>query len=212
MRPSPSDCARTRLRLPLTQTESTAVQALRDMSDSTRRTLDYQAAPERDVIMAITDTAGAADGVDEMQVAQTVSAAAAGFDASLLKPETQLDTLPPLEQVLHFKSADGEQLVGREIVYKWTDGEWYRARLVKQATDGSVKSNGRVCNYRAFFDDDEEILNVPLYSATYAKGAEARNHGWMLVAMPRAAAEPLLQAPAQPLAALMPPAGQGGLP
>mmetsp|Transcript_31057 Transcript_31057/g.98003 ORF Transcript_31057/g.98003 Transcript_31057/m.98003 type:complete len:186 (+) Transcript_31057:432-989(+) len=185
MRPSPSDCARTRLRLPLTQTESTAVQALRDMSDSTRRTLDYQAAPERDVIMAITDTAGAADGVDEMQVAQTV---------------------------LHFKSADGEQLVGREIVYKWTDGEWYRARLVKQATDGSVKSNGRVCNYRAFFDDDEEILNVPLYSATYAKGAEARNHGWMLVAMPRAAAEPLLQAPAQPLAALMPPAGQGGLP
>ena len=57
-------------------------------------------------------------------------------------------------------------------MYRFKEG-WYRGRILnKQATDGTVKVNKRICNYRVFYmvfyEADDEMLNQPLYSQTYA--------------------------------------------
>ena len=109
------------------EVETAAAQMLKKMSDSTRRSIDYTSAPEREVIQEVTGVVGAADGVDEAQVGKVVDAASAGFDPDVLSNDTLLDSLPPHAGTLAFKSADGHVLKGREIVYKFKEG-WFRGR------------------------------------------------------------------------------------
>ena len=61
---------------------------MKKMADSTRRALEYAAAPEREVVQQITGRSGAVDGVDEAQHDATIDAAGAGFAAVLLRGNT----------------------------------------------------------------------------------------------------------------------------
>eukprot|EP00966_Prymnesium_polylepis_P316616 7316057-Prymnesium_polylepis.1 len=150
------------------------------MSDSTRLSLEYASSAERDVVRSLTGKSGAADGIDEAEVRATVSATDAGFDTDELSTETQLDSLPPLESVLKFGSENGSVLKGREIMYHFDSG-WFRGRLLKPASGKSVKHKKRICNFRVFFDADDELLNLPLYSSNYAKDASSPTDTWMLL-------------------------------
>ena len=189
----------------ISQVETAAQQMLKTMSDSTRRTIQYGTAPADEVAEAIASAAITVAGVEVIDTAQltVIDAAAAGFDAALLPGDTLLDTRPPLEKILMFGSADGHVLKGRELLYKFAQG-WYRGRVLKQATDKAVKTNKRICNYRVFFEADDEMLNQPLYTQTYAKGAAAGEHSWILLALPGegGCAQLVLGAPTPPPAAL----------
>ena len=191
------------------EVESVATMMLKKVSDSTRRTIDYNSAPERDVILSVTGAVGAADGVDEAQVSATIDAASAGFSSSDLAGETLLDTLPPLEKVVAFRSSDGHVLKGREIMYKFKEG-WFRGRVLKQNSDGTIRMNKRICNFRVFFEADDEMLNQPLYSQTYAQDATGPVHTWMLLASSGSGsggrAQLALEGPATAPLALMSPA------
>ena len=74
-----------------------------------------------------------------------------------------------------------------------------------------MKTAKRICNFRVFFEADDEMLNQPLYEQNYGKNVVGPEHSWMLLASK--AASPLsleldgLRAPS-PLA-LMPPTGTG---
>ena len=189
----------------ISQVETAAQQMLKTISDSTRRTIDYGTAPAAEVAEALALGTATVEGVEVLDTAQltVIDAAAAGFDAALLPGDTLLDTRPPLEKILAFQSADGEVLKGREILYKFAQG-WYRGRVLKQATDRAVKTNKRICNYRVFFEADDEMINQPLYTQTYAKNAAAGEHSWVLLALPGEGgrAQLLLEAPTPPPAAL----------
>jgi hypothetical protein len=139
-------------------------------------------------------------------VRSTLTAAAAGFDSALLPGETLLDKLPPLEEILEFKSVGAHVLKGREILYKYPEG-WFRGRVLKPATDATVKDNKRICNFMVFFEEDDELINRPLYSRTYVTNAKAVVHSWVLLAVSSAGERAPLdsEAPAARLLALMPP-------
>jgi hypothetical protein len=130
--------------------------------------------------MDIADRSGAADGVDEAQVGVTVPAS--GFNTSELPDGQLLDTLPPLESMLAFKSLDSHQLKGREIMYKFPKDGWYRGRILKPATDGTVKDNTRICNCMVFFEADDELVNRPLYTQNYSTKAVGADGSWALLA------------------------------
>ena len=97
-------------------------------------------------------------------------------------------------------------LKGREILYKFSQG-WFRGRVLKQATNGTVRCNKRICNYRVFFEDDDELLNQPLYSQTYATDGASAVHSWVLIALPTLAGcmRGALVGPTAAPFALMPP-------
>jgi hypothetical protein len=163
--------------------ESAAQKMLQKMSDSTRRTIELASTSEREVILSITGKAGAADGVDEAQSHRTIDAASAGFDSDVLVGETLLETLPPLEAILTFGSEHAKVLKGREIMYNFGEGVgWHRGLILKPAHDATVKQKKRICNFRVFFESDDELLNQPLYAQTYAAGAAGAADTWMLIA------------------------------
>ena len=187
------------------RTEAVASSMLKSMSDSTRRTIEYASATDRQVIREVANRSGAADGVDEAQASAHV--AASGFNTSELPDGELLDTLPPMERVLAFGSEAARELKGRELVYKFPKQGWYRGRVLKAATDGTVKTNKRICNFRVFFEADDEFVNQPLYSQNYTTNAEGADHSWALVSLKVRAGSgaPLLELDAgpAPLLALM---------
>ena len=97
-------------------------------------------------------------------------------------------------------SAEGVALKGRELMFRFEEG-WFRGRILKQANDRSVKSSGHVCNYRVFYEADDELLNQPLYPNSYSPHSTARTGAWVLLAVPRVA----LEGPQPQMLALMPP-------
>ena len=109
----------------------------------------------------------------------------------------------PSAAVLEFKSELGRELKGREIIYHFQEG-WFRGRILKQADNMRIKSNGRPCNYRVFYEADDEFLNQALYPETYASDASAPVDGWMLVGGFEPHALALATSPAPPLALLGP--------
>ena len=82
-------------------------------------------------------------------------------------------------------------------------------RVLKQATDATVKDAGRIANYRVFYEADDELLSQSLYRNTYAKGATAREGSWMVVASKGSGGAQMLalEGPAPEPLALMPPQG-----
>eukprot|EP00966_Prymnesium_polylepis_P023433 539606-Prymnesium_polylepis.1 len=177
------------------QVESVSMQQLKQMSDSTRQTLEHASTAECEVVLALTGKSGAADGVDEMQTTATITAADAGFESSVLPCGAPLNTLPPLEAVLTFQSEQAHELKGRQILWHFQEG-WYCGRILKPAT-ATVKQQHRICNFMIFFEADDEILHLPLYSSNYATGASAAQDTWMLLSQ------------GHPGLVLMPPASAG---
>ena len=137
---------------------------------------------ERSSVLGLTGLAGAVDEEEEPDVGQTIDAAAAGFEASVLPGDARLFTLPPTAETLAFKSEGGARLKGYEIVRKFKDAGWCVGRVLTQATDASVKDAKRVANFRIFYECDGELLNQSLYPNTYARGASAAVGTWMVVA------------------------------
>ena len=80
---------------------------------------------------------------------------------------------------------------------------WFVGRVLKPATDASVKDSKRVANFRVFYEADEELLNQSLYPSTYARDASSAVGTWMVVAS-RSGMAVLMPPSAAPLA-LMPP-------
>ena len=54
--------------------------------------------------------------------------------------------------------------------------------MLKPATDATVKDGKRICNYRIFYEEDDELINQALYSNNYARDASSAVGTWMLVA------------------------------
>ena len=88
---------------------------------------------------------------EEEAVGQTISAATAGFDTALLPPTAYLYKLPPPADMLTFRSTSGNRLNGFEIVRK-LEGKWWLGRVLKQASDATVKDGQRIANYRVFYE------------------------------------------------------------
>ena len=109
----------------------------------------------------------------------------------------------PYREILKFNSPSGTHLKGYEIVKKFKEG-WFIGRVLKPATDASVKDCKRVANFRIFYEQDEELLNQSLYSNAYARGASSAVGTWMLISS-RTENAALMAPRAEPLA-LMPPA------
>jgi len=167
-------------------------------------TLAGQRESERSSVLAITGLAGAVDEEEEPNVGQTVDAATAGFDPSVLPGNARLFTLPPPAEMLAFKAESGARLKGYEIVRKFKDVGWCVGRVLTQATDASIKDAKRVANFRVFYECDGELLNQSLYPNTYARGASAAVGMWMVIACSSNMAALM---PTEPeLLALMPPA------
>ena len=45
------------------------------------------------------------------------------------------------------------------------------------------KSNGRICNYRVFFEADDELISQALYPEAYGWDTSTPVDGWMLVSL-----------------------------
>ena len=127
-----------------------------------------------------------------------------GFGADLLPP-TAHPSLPPPPRCS--SSPARNRLKGMEILRK-LEGKWW-TRVLKQATDATVKDAGRIANYRVFYEADDELLSQSLYRNTYAKGATAREGSWMVVASKGSGGAQMLalEGPAPEPLALMPPQG-----
>ena len=72
-----------------------------------------------------------------------------------------------------------------------------------------MKSKKRVCNFRVFYEVDDELLNQSLYSQVYAIGAASAADTWMLldVAGPQPEPQLALEAPGAAPLAIMGPGG-----
>ena len=162
------------------EVESVAAEMLGKMSENVRRTIDMRDQPDDAVLCLTGQSAGDSSAPLTAGGCGTIDAAAAGFDASQVPSVVRLDTQPPGRDVLDFESAGGGVLKGREIMYHFNKG-WFRGRILKQASDAKIKSSGRVCNYRVFFEADDELLNMALYEESYGAGAVAAVDGWMLL-------------------------------
>ena len=101
--------------------------------------------------------------------------------------------------MLKLNSATGSELKGREIIRKFREG-WFVGRVLKQASDQSIKDGARIANYRIFYEADDELLSQALYANSYGRDASSPVGAWMLVAT---RGKGLVAAPAP---ALMPPA------
>ena len=55
-------------------------------------------------------------------------------------------------------------------------------RVLKQASDQSIKDGARIANYRIFYEADDELLSQALYANSYARDAYSPVGSWMLVA------------------------------
>ena len=109
---------------------------------------------------SITGKVGAPDAVDESQISNTIDAAGAGFDASVLPGTTLLKTVPPREAVLAFGSELAAAFKGREIMYNFGgEAGWPRGMILTPATNGAIKHTRRVCNFRDFYEADDGLLN-----------------------------------------------------
>ena len=150
------------------------------MSTSVRRTIDLRDQPDEAVHCL---KGGAAPPPLLTLTASdcgTINAATAGFGVSQLASSVMLDIESPAQEILEFQSEGGHVLKGREIMHHFDEG-WFRGLILKQATDAKVQSNGRACNFRVFFEADDELLNQALYSESYGDGAAASVDGWMLL-------------------------------
>ena len=168
-----------------------------------KATLDGQRQAEKDSVFALTGIAGTVDEDEEPNVGQTVDAATAGFPAEVLNGGSLLFTHPPPEAVLAIHSECANQLKGREIIRHFKGHGWCIGRVLKSATDATVKDGKRIANFRVFYEADDELLNQSLYSSTYAKNASSAVGMWMVIA--RRAELPALMAPRPERLALMPP-------
>lgn len=184
--------------------DSVAAKLLTTMSTSMAATLTGQRRSERESVLALTGLAGAVDEEEEPSAHQTIDAAAAGFDT--LPASTHLYKLPPSETMLKFGSETGSEFKGCEIVRKFKDVGWCRGRVLKQATDASVKDAKRIANYRVFYECDDELLSQSLYPNTYARDASSADGSWMVIAG-RGSGLLALQGPRPEPLLLMPPAG-----
>ena len=132
------------------------------------------------------------------------------FEAGVLPPGAVLDVVPPPSDVLAFQSERGGELKGREIMYRFrAPAAWCRGRILKQADEKTLKIKNRVCNFRIFFEEDDEPLNLPLYSTNYAASSKSAVDSWVLLSagapLPPPPPPRALEAPRQDLLALMPP-------
>eukprot|EP00966_Prymnesium_polylepis_P015417 356610-Prymnesium_polylepis.1 len=92
------------------EVDSVAAKLLTEMSTSMAATLAGQRESERSSVLALTGLAGAVDEEEEPDVGQTIDAATAGFEASVLPGDVRLFTLPPTAEMLAFKSEGGARL------------------------------------------------------------------------------------------------------
>ena len=192
------------------EVESVANLMLGKISDSVQRTIDV-----RDQLgEAARCLAGAAAPASmpalTMDGGGSINAASAGFDTSVLSGDVLLDLRSPGDDLLGFESTDGGVLKGREIVYHFEEG-WFRGRILKQASDAKVKSNSRICNYRVFFEADDELISQALYSEAYGWDASTPVDGWMLLSSTRATDVVGVGAPVTPMALMGPRADLGSL-
>lgn len=178
-----------------------------EMSASMAATLKGQQTSEREGVLALTGLAGMADHEEEPNVGQTIDAAAAGFPSSVLPSGARLFCLPPPESMLAFKSENAVHLKGREIIRRFKNEGWCIGRVLKPATDATVKDSKRVANFRVFYESDDELLNQSLYGNSYARDASSAVGTWMVIASraPQSADVPALAGPVLDRLALMPP-------
>ena len=190
------------------EVESVAAMMLGKISDSVVRTIEF-AADKGDAVRCLTSAAPAPAPEPALVPAagDTISAAAAGFNASVLLGDVLLDKQSPPADLLAFRSANGSRLAGREIVYHFSEG-WYRGRVLKQADNPKVKHNQLPCNYRVFFDADDELISCAIYPEAYGWDATTTPvDGWMLLST-NSSMQLALEAPQPQQLALMPPTGE----
>ena len=128
--------------------------------------------------------------VTEEKRASVATAASLSFDASVVDGSTLLCLKPPTAAVLEFGNARGDVLKGRQIIYNFGPRVgWYRGLILARATDASVNANRKVCNFRVYFEADEEFISQPLHPETYNPNPQSPEHAWVLVAAPTATQE-----------------------
>ena len=141
---------------------------------------------ERSSVLGLTGLAGAVDEEEEPDVGQTIDAAAAGFEASVLPGDARLFTLPPTAETLAFKSEGGARLKGYEIVRKFKDAGWCVGRVLTQASDACLPSRMRSASPTfASFTSAMASSSTNLYTLTRMRVARRRRSGrgwWSLAA------------------------------
>ena len=108
----------------------------------------------------------------------------------------------------HQPDAKGGVVKGRRAEWRTRHTEYSEARasvgrVLKPATDATVKEGKRICNYRIFYEGDDALINQPLYVNNYARNASSVVGTWMLVAS-RSGQLALEAQPAAPLALMAP--------
>jgi hypothetical protein len=75
-------------------------------------------------------------------------------------------------------SPEAEALVGRRILFHWPVVGWHVGELQERITDARIKRNGNQCNFKIFYEVDDEEVPTSLRLDEY--GAEDE-FGWVLL-------------------------------
>ena len=94
----------------------------------------------------------------------------------------------PDEAALEPGSADGKQLVGRSILYHWTDLGWCSGIIKKANGDTSKTVDGDVVNFEIYYEVDKDLSHHVLDLAMYVPDGPANS--WVLLQEPVMAEPP----------------------
>ena len=115
------------------------------------------------------------DGGDDDDLLVTLQA--------VMPDKFKVGSAPPAEQLV-FKSAQGQQLVGRTILFNWAAVGWCKGEITSANTDGRVKmkigNEMETVNFKAEYEDETEAKHV-LSLEKYGEGELTEDGKWVLV-------------------------------
>ena len=108
------------------------------------------------------------------------------MSAALSKSGIRLSAKPD-KAALEPGSAGGEQLVGRSIIYHWTDEGWISGVIEKANGDKSKLINGDMVNFEVYYEVDDDLSRHVLQLDSYKPDGPA--NAWVLLEEPVAKPE-----------------------
>ena len=102
---------------------------------------------------------------------------------AVMPDKFKVGSAPPAEQLV-FKSAQGQQLVGRTILFNWAAVGWCKGEITSANTDGRVKmkigNEMETVNFKAEYEDETEAKHV-LSLEKYGEGELTEDGKWVLM-------------------------------
>ena len=92
--------------------------------------------------------------------------------------------LPPwVEEALPIGSESAEQLVGKEILYRWPPrlGGWARGTVTAVNTDVKKKVGKEMCNFLVHYPVDDDTSEHLFHTRDYARNVKALSGSWVLL-------------------------------